>query len=107
MELFIFARFHARPGQETGVDAALRKVISPTRQQPGCLSIYAFRSIRDARLFYIHSRWVDEAAFDNHVGQPHTNQFVEEVQPLVRSRTRYDASQPYRVMLLTKKFVGR
>jgi quinol monooxygenase YgiN len=83
MELFIFARFHARPGQETGVDAALRKVISPTRQEPGCLSIYAFRSIRDARLFYIHSRWVDKAAFDNHVSQPHTNQFVEEVQTLV------------------------
>jgi quinol monooxygenase YgiN len=82
-ELFIFARFHARPGQETGVEAALRKVIAPTRHEPGCLSIHAFRSIRDARLFYIHSRWVDEAAFDNHVGQPYTKQFVEEVQPLV------------------------
>jgi quinol monooxygenase YgiN len=83
MELFIFARFHARPGQETEVDTALRKVIAPTRQEQGCLSIHAFRSIRDAQLFYIHSRWVDEAAFDNHVGQPHTKQFVEEVQPLV------------------------
>jgi len=83
MELFIFARFHALPGQETRVDTALRKVISPTRQEPSCLSIHAFRSIRDARLFYIHSRWVDEAGFDNHVGQPHTKQFVEEVQPLV------------------------
>ena len=30
-----------------------------------------------------HSRWVDEAAFDNHVGQPHTVRFVEQVQPLV------------------------
>ena len=83
MELFIFARFHARPGQETGVDTALRKVIAPTRQEPGCVSIHAFRSIRDERLFYIHSRWVDEVAFDEHVGQPHTKQFIEEVQPLV------------------------
>ena len=83
MELFIFARFHARPGQEAGVETALRKVISPTRQERGCLSIHTFRSIRDTRLFYIHSRWVDEAAFDNHVGQPYTKQFVEEVQPLV------------------------
>jgi quinol monooxygenase YgiN len=83
MELFIFARFHARPGQETGVENALRKVIAPTRQESGCLSIHAFHSIRDARLFYIHSCWVDEAAFDNHVGLPHTVQFVEEVQPLI------------------------
>jgi quinol monooxygenase YgiN len=82
-ELFIFARFHARSGQEKGVEAALRKVVTPTRQEPGCLSIHVFRSIRDARLFYIHSRWVDEAAFDNHVDQPYTRQFVEEVQPLV------------------------
>jgi quinol monooxygenase YgiN len=83
MELFTFARFHARPGQETGVETALRKVIAPTRQEPGCVSIHVFRSIRDSRLFYIHSRWIDEAAFDNHVDQPHTVQFVEEVQRLI------------------------
>jgi quinol monooxygenase YgiN len=83
MELFIFARFHARAGQETGVDTALRKVIAPTRLERGCLSIHPFRSVRDARLFYIHSRWVDEAAFDNHVGQPYIKQFVEEVERLV------------------------
>jgi quinol monooxygenase YgiN len=83
VELFIFARFHARPGQGRGVESALRKLIPHTRQEPGCLSIHVFRSIRDARLFYIHSRWVNEAAFDNHVSQPYTKQFVEEVQPLV------------------------
>jgi quinol monooxygenase YgiN len=83
MELFIFARFHARPGREAEVEGALRKVIPPTRQGPGCLSIHAFRSNRDARLFYIHSRWVNEVAFDNHVGLPHTVRFVEEVQPLL------------------------
>jgi quinol monooxygenase YgiN len=83
MELFIFARFHARPGQEPEVESALRKVIAPTRQEPGCVSIHAFRSIRDARLFYIHSRWVDEAAFDNHDRQLYTVQFVEQMQPLV------------------------
>jgi quinol monooxygenase YgiN len=83
MELFIFARFHALPGNEAGVASALRKVIAPTRQEPGCLSIHAFRSNRDSRLFYIRSNWVDEAAFDNHVEQPHTMQFVEEIQPLV------------------------
>jgi quinol monooxygenase YgiN len=83
-QLFIFARFHARPGQEKGVEDALRKIIAPTRQQePGCLEIHIFRSIKDARLFYIHSRWVDEAAFDHHIGQPYIKQFAEEVEPLV------------------------
>ena len=50
MELFIFARFHARAG---------------------------------AQLFYIHSRWTDEAAFERHAGLPHTVQFLERVQTLI------------------------
>ena len=39
MELFIFARFHARAGQETEVAEALREVVPPSRQEPGCLAI--------------------------------------------------------------------
>ena len=83
MELFIFGRFRARPGSETAVENALRKVVAPTREEAGCLSIHAFRSARDSRLFYIHSRWVNEAAFDFHAGLPHTVRFIEEVQPLI------------------------
>ncbi|HZE35583.1 MAG TPA: putative quinol monooxygenase [Candidatus Eisenbacteria bacterium] len=83
MELFIFARFHARPGKEGAVAEALRDTVAPSREEPGCLDIHAFRSIRDPRLFYIHSRWKDEAAFENHAGLPHTVRFVECVQPLI------------------------
>lgn len=72
MELFIFARFHARPGEESAVEAALRDVVGSSREEAGCLSIHAFRSTRDGRLFYIHSGWADEAAFDRYAGLPHT-----------------------------------
>jgi quinol monooxygenase YgiN len=82
-ELFIFARFHARPGREDAVAAALRDVVAPSREEPGCLSIHAFRSIRDPRLFYIHSRWKDEGAFDTHATLPHTVRFLERVEPLI------------------------
>ena len=83
MELFIFARFHARPGQESAVEETLRDVVKPSREEAGCLGIQAFRSTRDPRLFYIHSRWVDEAAFDHHAGLPHTVLFLERVQALI------------------------
>ena len=53
------------------------------REEPGCLGIHAFRSRRDPRLFYIHSRWKDEAAFDHHAGLPHTVRFVEQVTRLI------------------------
>ena len=83
MEVFIFARFHARAGEEQGVEQAIRDVSGPTREEAGCLSYHAFRSTRDPRLFYIHSRWTDEAAFDTHAGLPHTARFLERVEPLI------------------------
>ena len=83
MEMFLFARFHARPGQEAAVAAALRDVIPPSREEPGCLGIHAFRATRDRQLFYIHSRWKDEAAFEHHAGLPHTVRFVARVEPLI------------------------
>ena len=42
MELFIFARFHARPGNEGAVADALRDTVAPSSEEPGCLSIHAF-----------------------------------------------------------------
>lgn len=83
MELFIFGRFHALPGREADVAAAIGTVLEPTREEAGCLGIHAFRSVRDARLFYIHSRWRDEAAFESHAKLPHTVRFVERVEPLI------------------------
>jgi quinol monooxygenase YgiN len=83
MDLFVFARFHARPGGEEAVAATLRAVVAPTRQEPGCVSINVFRSTRDPGLFYIHSRWKSEAAFETHAGLPHTVTFLERVQPLI------------------------
>jgi len=83
MELFIFARFHARPGKEDAVSEAMLEGLGPTREEPGCLSIHHYRSIRDPRLFYIHSRWKDEAAFELHATLPHTVRFLERVEPLI------------------------
>ena len=83
MELFIFARFHARPGKENALRETLLEVHTPTRQEAGCLSHDVYHSVRDPQLFYIYSRWKDEAAFNTHVELPHTVRFVEQVEPLI------------------------
>jgi quinol monooxygenase YgiN len=83
MELFVFARFHARAGVERDVADALLEVLAPTRAEPDCLAIHAFRSSRDARLYYIHSRWTNDAAFERHAGLPHTMRFIARVEPLI------------------------
>ena len=71
MEQYTFVRLHAREGEESAVEEA------------GCLSFHTFRSMRNRRLFYIHSRWVDEAAFQAHAGLPHTVRFLERVDALL------------------------
>ncbi len=86
MEIFIFARFQARSGAETEVEAALREVVPPSRAEDGCLSLHVFRSIRDPQVFYIQSRWKDEAAFDKHAGLSHTVKFIKQVEPLLGHR---------------------
>ena len=83
MELFIFARFHASAGNESSVAEALGEVLGPSREEAGCLSVHAFRSIRDPQLFYIHSRWINEDAFENHAKLPHTVRFIERVGALI------------------------
>jgi quinol monooxygenase YgiN len=83
MELHVFARFHARAGQDAAVEAAIGEVAGPSRAEPGCLDLSYYRSKREPRLFYIFSRWADEAAFDRHAGLPHTVRFLERVQPLI------------------------
>ena len=83
MELFIFARFHARAGEEASVASALRDVLGPSRAEAGCVAIDAFASTRDPRQFYIHSRWKDEAAFEIHAALPHTTHFIENIESLV------------------------
>jgi quinol monooxygenase YgiN len=83
MEQYIFVRLHAREGEEGAVEEALLEVAGPSREEAGCLSFHVFRSMRDRRLFYIHSRWVDEAAFQKHAELPHTVRFLKRVDALL------------------------
>jgi len=83
MELFIFARFHALEGHEAAAEAVLRDEVEAARADRGCLAHSVYRSIRDPRLFWIHSRWADAAAFDAHAELAHTQRFVQRIQALI------------------------
>ncbi len=83
IELAIIARFRALDGQEEAVAAALCEQVQSTRGEPGCLQIGAYASTRDRRLFFIQSRWADEAAFDVHAELPRTKRFVETMESLI------------------------
>ena len=83
MEIYIFAKFHALEGKQGEAAQALKEVLGPTRNEPGCIHIHAFRSVRDGRLFYIHSKWKDEEAFERHAQLPHTTRFRKRMETLI------------------------
>jgi quinol monooxygenase YgiN len=83
MELFIFARFYVQDGCEVEASAILLEQATRVREETGCLAIDTFASVRDPRLFYLHSRWIDEAAFDRHAELQDTLQFVTRMQRLI------------------------
>jgi quinol monooxygenase YgiN len=78
-ELVLIARFHARPGMAEDMRAAIADVARPTKAEEGCLHYEVLASASDADLFFIHSRWRDHDAFENHAALPHTVAFVERV----------------------------
>ena len=79
----IFGRFQAKEGHEAEVEAALREVQEPTRAEPGCLELHLYRSVKDLRLYYVHSRWRDMASFERHAELPHTLRMLRRVEPLL------------------------
>jgi quinol monooxygenase YgiN len=79
----IFARFHAIEGQEQPLVAELRAAVARVAAQPGSTFVEAYSSVRDPQLFWVHSRWVDEEAFDVYAALPATQAFVERTQRLI------------------------
>src|SRR3989442_12677966 len=92
VEQYTFVRLHARAGEESAVEEALREVTGPTREEEGCLSFHTFQSMRDRRLFFIHLRGGDEAAFQLDAGLPHAVRFLERVGALLDQRP--DVTRP-------------
>jgi quinol monooxygenase YgiN len=83
MEIFSFVKFHAAEGNESAVEGALREVLGRSREEQGCVKIHAFRGTRDRQVFYIHSQWRNEEAFETHAKLAHTQKFLETMEALI------------------------
>jgi quinol monooxygenase YgiN len=73
--------FEVLPAKVDDFRRALHRVQQGSRLEPGCAGFEVFESLRPPAVFAIHSRWVDEAAFDTHAALPHTVEFLSAVQP--------------------------
>jgi quinol monooxygenase YgiN len=83
MPFFASVRFEPKPGKADQFREELLRVNGPSREEPGCVSLNVYESVREPITFAVHSEWVDEAAFELHATLPHTVRFLEVAETLL------------------------
>lgn len=80
--LTVIATFHARPGKEAELRAALIGLLAPTRKESGCVNYDLHGAPGDAGLFLFHENWTSQAALDTHLQSPHIKALLPRVDEL-------------------------
>lgn len=86
----LLARYNAEPGSGDVVAATLRDMAEVVaREEPGCVTYHAARSIEDPDVFVLYEEYRDQAALLEHRETPHFKALIEGViAPLLASRQR-------------------
>jgi quinol monooxygenase YgiN len=82
-EIDTIGRFHAKEGCEEELAQAIREAWAPAEAEEGCVFCTWYRSIKNPRLFFVHSRWRSNEAFDIHADLPHTVALIEKAEKLI------------------------
>jgi quinol monooxygenase YgiN len=89
MTYVLLAHWTAAEGNEDRVGEILRRLVGPSRAEPGCRTFRPHRSLDDRRRFVIYEEYDDEAAFAAHGDSPHFRELVlEQAIPLLEERSR-------------------
>ena len=60
-----------RPGHEDEAVEHFRRLIAPSRAEPGCLTYLVHRDVNEPRTFFLYEQYRDAAAFDAHRSSAH------------------------------------
>ena len=71
LTVHVVARLTARPETVAELQTALRSLIEPTRQEPGCLRYELLQNAADPTDFTFVEEWANEAALEAHFTTPH------------------------------------
>jgi quinol monooxygenase YgiN len=83
LPLYIFARYEPKPGKESQLRDELTVILEPTRAETGCVQVHLYESTGDPLVFFIHSEWTDDQAFNAHAQLPHMKRFLGLVGELI------------------------
>jgi quinol monooxygenase YgiN len=69
--LTVIAHVRAKPGQELRVRELLKRLLTPTRAEAGCINYDLHQSQTDPALFLFYENWASEAHLEAHARSPH------------------------------------
>lgn len=79
----VIARITAQPGKEAELESILRALITPTRQEAGCISYQLLRHQSDVTEFTFVEEWQSDAAIDAHFETPHLQNALAQASELL------------------------
>jgi autoinducer 2-degrading protein len=74
MTYVVCATWIAKEGEEEAVEAAIRRLVEPSRAEPGMRTYVPHRDPKDPRTFFIYEVYDDEAAYQAHLESDHIKQ---------------------------------
>lgn len=71
MAFVVVAKWTAKPGEEAAVEAAIRRLIEPSRAEPANLFYQTHTDPENPRVFYFYEQYVDEDGYKAHGESAH------------------------------------
>lgn len=78
-DLIVVATLTAKPGHEAAVQAALEKMVPPSRAEAACSRYELHIDVEHAGRFVMIETWRDQAALTAHEATPHFLQLVQDI----------------------------
>ena len=81
--LTVIAQIKAKPGKEGQVRQELLSLVTPSRQDDGCLNYDLHQALDNPTQFMFHENWTSKAHLDRHLQKPDLQAVLARVGELV------------------------
>lgn len=79
----VLAHINAKPGMADAVKQEVMALVSPTRQEPGCINYDLHQSSSDPCLFMLYENWKSIKDLEEHLELPYLKAFKEKADRLL------------------------
>ncbi len=82
-QVTLTVRLKAKPAMGTRLEEIARGLLTPTRQEPGCIDYYFHVNSKTPNEFFFYENWIDQESLDKHANMPYIKEFQKAIAPLL------------------------